>query len=273
MRRVIGILLTLLLLRPALGSDDVARLLAEGDPETLTTWAQRYEHGEGVDRDVDTAVRLYCRAARAGHAVARYQLGWLYANGRGVARNDTLAAAWFSLAAAQGDVYAQRMLSHYEVPAKPVDRPACLLSDGSSAERPLGGSAHPMRPKVVAWVEQFAPGYRLDPKLVLAVIQVESNFNPRALSPRDARGLMQLIPATAERFGVNDVWDPIDNLHGGMTYLRWLLDYFDGDVTLALAAYNAGERAVERHGGVPPYPETRAYVRNVSRLAGLLRPG
>jgi len=268
MKRVICLLSLLALLPPARAGDDVARLLAEGDPHTLTVWAQHYEHGEGVDRDVDAAIRLYCKAARAGNPAARYQLGWLYANGRGVARNDKLAAAWFSLAAEQGDVYAKRMLRYYDPPASPVARPACLLSDGSSAERPGGGKAHPLRPKVVAWVEQLAPKYKLDPKLVLAVITVESNFDPRALSPKDARGLMQLIPATAERFGVKDVWDPVDNLHGGMAYLRWLLDYFDGDVTLALAGYNAGEQVVKRHGGVPPYPETRAYVRNVSRLIG-----
>jgi soluble lytic murein transglycosylase-like protein len=75
---------------------------------------------------------------------------------------------------------------------------------------------------------------------------------------------MQLIPATAERFGVKDVWDPEDNLRGGMAYLRWLLKRFDGDVKLTLAAYNAGEGAVDRHGGVPPYSETRAYVSRIS---------
>jgi soluble lytic murein transglycosylase-like protein len=102
--------------------------------------------------------------------------------------------------------------------------------------------------------------------LVIAVIQVESNFDPNALSPKNAQGLMQLIPETAERFGVKDVWDPEQNLRGGMAYLRWLLDYFRGDVRLALAGYNAGEGAVERHQGVPPFDETQDYVRKVTAI-------
>jgi soluble lytic murein transglycosylase-like protein len=117
---------------------------------------------------------------------------------------------------------------------------------------------------VVNLVRSLAPEYQLDPELVLALIEVESNFNPQARSPKDAQGLMQLIPATAERFGVKDVWDAEDNLRGGMAYLRWLLKRFDGDVKLTLAAYNAGEGAVDRHGWVPPYSETRAYVSRIS---------
>ena len=107
--------------------------------------------------------------------------------------------------------------------------------------------------KITGLVRELAPKYSLDPKLVLAVIETESNFNPKARSPKNARGLMQLIPATAQRFGVRNVWDPEQNLRGGMAYLRWLLKHFKGDVKLALAGYNAGEKAVERHGGIPPY--------------------
>jgi soluble lytic murein transglycosylase-like protein len=103
----------------------------------------------------------------------------------------------------------------------------------------------------------------------MAVIQAESNFNAKAMSPKSAQGLMQLIPATAERFGVSDPWDPHQNLQGGMAYLRWLLDYFNGDVRLALAGYNAGERAVERYGDVPPYKETRNYLRRIARILGV----
>ena len=100
------------------------------------------------------------------------------------------------------------------------------------------------------------------------MIEVESNFDPNALSPKNAQGLMQLIPATAERFGVRDVWDPEQNLRGGMAYLRWLLGEFNGDVRLALAGYNAGEGAVREHGGIPPYPETQDYVtRIMSKLS------
>ncbi|MGH8471353.1 MAG: lytic transglycosylase domain-containing protein, partial [Gammaproteobacteria bacterium] len=88
----------------------------------------------------------------------------------------------------------------------------------------------------------------------------ESAYNPRARSPKGAQGLMQLMPATATRFGVENVWEPVDNLRGGMRYLAWLLTYYRGDLARVLAAYNAGESAVDRYGGIPPYTETRAYV-------------
>jgi soluble lytic murein transglycosylase-like protein len=118
-------------------------------------------------------------------------------------------------------------------------------------------------------VRDLAPEYGVNPELVLAVIEVESNYNPNALSPKNAQGLMQLIPETAERFGVIDVWDPKQNVRGGMAYLRWLLDRFNDDVKLALAGYNAGEASVLRHRGVPPFRETQAYV---SRITGKLDP-
>jgi soluble lytic murein transglycosylase-like protein len=101
----------------------------------------------------------------------------------------------------------------------------------------------------------------VDPQIVKSVMLVESNFNPRAVSRKGARGLMQLMPETARRFGVADRFDPLENLRGGVEYLAGLLRLYGGDVALALAAYNAGESAVARHAGVPPYAETREYVR------------
>ncbi len=112
-------------------------------------------------------------------------------------------------------------------------------------------------------VRKLAPEYQLNPNLVLAVVEMESNFNPAAHSHKNAQGLMQLIPATAERFGVQNVWDPEQNLRGGMSYLRWLMGHFEGDLELVLAAYNAGEGAVARHGGIPPYAETQRYVKRI----------
>lgn len=117
-------------------------------------------------------------------------------------------------------------------------------------------------------VSDLAPKFELDPRLVLAVIAVESNFQTKAVSPKNAQGLMQLIPETAARFGVRDPFDPHQNIRGGMTYLRWLLRNFNGDLTLALAGYNAGERAVERFRGVPPYRETQEYVKRIHALYG-----
>ncbi len=103
----------------------------------------------------------------------------------------------------------------------------------------------------------------IDARLVEAVIATESAFDPRALSTKGAQGLMQLMPDTAHRFGVADPWDPKQNIAGGTAYLRWLIDEFNDDPRRVLAAYNAGEGAVTRYGGVPPYPETRGFVDRV----------
>lgn len=106
--------------------------------------------------------------------------------------------------------------------------------------------------------------YHVDPDLVKAVIKVESNFNPRAVSPKKAMGMMQLIPETASIYGVGDPFDPDDNIDGGVRHLRDLIEYFGGDLELALSAYNAGKDAVIRYGyDIPPYPETEAYVEKV----------
>ncbi|MOA32429.1 Soluble lytic murein transglycosylase precursor [compost metagenome] len=117
--------------------------------------------------------------------------------------------------------------------------------------------------RMAEMVQRLAPRFAVDPRLALAIVRSESNFEAGALSPRNAQGLMQLIPETAERFGVRDVWSPEQNARGGLAYLRWLLKRFEGDVALTSAAYNAGENAVLQHGGVPPYAETREYVRRI----------
>lgn len=116
-------------------------------------------------------------------------------------------------------------------------------------------------------VRAAASEFAVDEALVRAVIHAESAFNPNAISHKGAQGLMQLIPATAERFGVSNPFDAAQNIRGGVGYLAWLLKRFDGNVTLATAAYNAGEGAVDRHGGVPPYAETQRYVERVGILA------
>jgi soluble lytic murein transglycosylase-like protein len=120
------------------------------------------------------------------------------------------------------------------------------------------------RDRFEPFVQEHAARHSLRPELVRAVIQVESGYNPRARSPKGAMGLMQLMPATASYLGVRDPYDPADNIRGGTAYLRELLDRYDGNEELALAAYNAGAGAVDRYGRkVPPYRETRDYVRKI----------
>ncbi|WP_227978223.1 lytic transglycosylase domain-containing protein [Arenimonas daejeonensis] len=118
-----------------------------------------------------------------------------------------------------------------------------------------------------AEVRAAAREFGVDEAVVRAIIHAESAFRPNAVSHAGAQGLMQLIPATASRFGVNDVFDPGQNIRGGVQYLAWLLNRYNQDLTLAAAGYNAGEGAVDRHGGVPPYAETQRYVQRVGQLA------
>ncbi len=123
---------------------------------------------------------------------------------------------------------------------------------------PIPGNFDPM-------IRRASERYSVNWTLVKAVIKAESNFNPTAVSRKGAKGLMQLMPVTANALGINDPFDPEENLRGGVSYLRYLLDLFQGDLRLALAAYNAGENAVFQYNGVPPYKETRTYVQRVLR--------
>jgi soluble lytic murein transglycosylase-like protein len=118
------------------------------------------------------------------------------------------------------------------------------------------------------YVRQTAERYQVDPSLVRSVIEVESNYNPAAVSPKGAQGLMQLMPQTSRRFAVKNAFSPWENIDGGVRYLKYLLTLYgnrEAPETLALAAYNAGEGAVMKHGGVPPYQETTDYVRKVAK--------
>ena len=246
--------------------------------------AVAYEHGAGrIERDGARAAALYCKAARLGDAESQFRLGWMYANARGVERSDTLAAFFFHAAAEQGLEQAQRMLHRVGGPTTEV--PACMRESAAApspaaAAPPSVTAAPPPRaapeiepPKaaarpIVELVHLLAPEFQVQPRLALAIIEAESNFNFVARSPKNAQGLMQLIPATAARFNVRNPYDPAQNIRGGLAYLRWLLAYFEGDVLLVAAAYNAGEATVERYRGVPPYLETRAYVRRILRAVG-----
>lgn len=256
-------------------------------PAQVERWRQEakaLEYGDGTKRDEVAAAKLYCRAARYGDAEAQYSLGWMLTNARGIQRNDAEAAHMFAAAAEQGMEQAQNMLDR--MGGTPLgDPPPCLLPPETDpapvlpppvaqrgakpvslwATLPLPAQAPPA---IVNYVKLVAPEYQLSPALVLAVMAQESGFDPLAESPKKAQGLMQLMPDTAARFNVIRLRDPSQNIRGGMAYLRWLLAYFEGDVMLALAGYNAGERAVDRYLGVPPYAETRLYVRKIMAAVG-----
>jgi hypothetical protein len=256
-------------------------------PAQVERWrleAKALEYGDGVKRDEVAAAKLYCRASRYGDAEAQYSLGWMLTNARGIQRNDAEAAHMFAAAAEQGMAQAQNMLDR--MGGTPLgDPPPCLRppeTDPAPVVPPpaVRGTKPPVSlwatlplperapAAIVNYVKLLAPEYQLSPALVLAVMAQESNFDPLAESPKKAMGLMQLIPETAARFRVTRITDPSQNIRGGMAYLRWLLAYFEGDVMLALAAYNAGEGAVDRYLGVPPYAETRLYVRKILAAVG-----
>lgn len=228
--------------------------------------ARSYEHGEGVPKDLARAAEMYCAGALAGDPEARYSIGWMYANGRGVPRNDSLAAYFFNLAAEQGHVPSRNMLRFVGPPA--AEPPECMRDRTAVGEEEIDDFTYSneKQRQLAALVRRLAPEYGIEPRLALAIARTESNFNPNAVSVKNAQGLMQLIPETAVRFNVRKPFDPEQNVRGGLSYLRWLLAYFRGDVALSAAAYNAGEGAVNRYLGIPPYAETRGYVKRILEI-------
>jgi len=259
---------------PVLGAaqEESGGLIAELRREAIAL-----EHGDGMRRDVERAIALYCQAARLGDPASAFDLGWIYANARGVPRDEDLAARFFRVAAAGGIVQAENMLQLLAGP--PSAAPECLNEPApprvATESTPAPPPPVPLRaPKpILDLVNKIAPEFRVPPPLVIAIIEAESNYDTRAVSPKNAQGLMQLIPETARRFRVKNAFDPVQNVRGGVAYLRWLLAYFEGEVALVAAAYNAGEKSVERYGGVPPFAETQAYVRRiVSSIGPLAQP-
>ncbi|KON80615.1 transglycosylase SLT domain-containing protein [Azoarcus sp. PA01] len=227
-----------------------------------------HEHGEGVPRNPARAVAHYCEAARLGDAEAMYALGWMYANGRGTQRSDAYAGTLFAMAAARGDMQARRMLRFTgghsgQVPPCLKAAPAVALDDQEWNPETHIRSLSAERQRIARMIIELAPTYQISPRFALAIALAESRLDAAAVSPKNALGVMQLIPDTAARFNVRDPFDPRENIKGGLAYLRWLLAYFRGDIALAAAGYNAGEGAVDRYRGVPPYPETRAYVARI----------
>ena len=186
-----------------------------------------------------------------------------------------LALGVFLPGAAAADIYKYvDRYGHVHLADRPLGPGYVLIHRGKGYKRKPEAPKHDYarnKQRFAPLVEKVARHHHMDPHLVHAVVQVESAFDPAAVSRKGAVGLMQLMPGTARRYGVHDRRDPVRNVQGGVRYLRDLLTRFD-DVVLALAAYNAGENAVERYGyRVPPYPETRRYVDKVLAVWNKLR--
>ena len=254
---------------------------SEGGPKlnALLLKAANYEASAENHDDYWQAAVIYCEASRLGSTEAQYRLGMLYAFGKGVPENRAFAASLFSMASHQGHRKAFDMLETINFTSQQL--PACVTSETLPDKRPppvFEPAEHPAPidlyleslPSNKSWIidlaSKISDWYDIDPKFVLSIITVESNFETKARSPKSAMGLMQLIPATAERFNVKNAFDASQNIKGGIRYLRWLFSYYRGDIELVTAAYNAGEKAVDRYLGVPPYPETREYVKRLKKL-------
>lgn len=242
----------------------------------------------------DEVFEKYCTAAiEDNDANAQFTLGLFYATGHAAKQDKHLAALLFYLAAEQQHKVALDWLMQVDGDPALANLPVCSktlkrertafntsetnnvvidaaeslsIHDINKQLTEFEQEAPPMIKRVFKLANKIASNVGIDPHLVMAFIATESAFNPRAKSNKNAQGLMQLIPATASRFNVKNPYNPEENIRGGVAYLKWLLAYFKGDVTLVAAAYNAGEGAVNRFGGIPPYAETRDYVRKIKAL-------
>jgi TPR repeat protein len=263
---------------PVLDIQTTARASEAPRVRAILELASAAESGIGQRRNPTLAALLYCDAATQGSAEAQYRLARLFVSGTGLQKDVAIAATLFGLASESGHERAGAMLALTGVRERRL--PQCFTDPESvrdayevadnrvDIERYV--DALPKERRVVAaLIRRLAPRFGVERRLALAIAAVESNFDTRARSPKNAMGVMQLIPETAQRFKVRNAFDAEQNVRGGLAYLSWLLKRFGGDTTLVAAAYNAGEGAVERHSGVPPYAETQSYVRRIRQYLHL----
>lgn len=240
--------------------------------QALLEQAWMAESGRGLHRNPGLAASLYHQAGRLGSGEGYYRAALIYIPaGQSTVRNH-LAACYLSAASQFGH---ERATSILENSARHLPN-GLHCNDDITLPTPisdfkfddyLSGLAASKK-EIVALIRRHAPRYGVDTQLALAIASVESNFNSRAISPKSAMGVMQLIPATAARFGVINPFDPEQNIRGGLAYLRWLKQYYKNDVVRIISAYNAGEGAVDYYRGMPPFPETVAYVGRVLHFSG-----
>ena len=271
--------IAIFLLLTALGSaspayaeqlDEAPRVLAALEQ------ARAAETGKGVGKNLMLAVRLYCDAATMGSPDGFLRIGRLLATAPESSRNPGLANAYLAMAASLGS---EEALKYYDPRYGNADIEGdCPASLGMGATEVADAGFDvdaylskqtAAKQQIASLIRKVAAKYHMDARFALAVAMAESNLDPAAVSPRNAQGVMQLIPATQERFGVARPFDPEQNIKGALAYIRWLEKRFAGDLRLVAAAYNAGEGAVDRHNGIPPYAETQQYVRRVMHFSGM----
>lgn len=229
------------------------------------------ELGIGIRKNLLLAIALYCDAGTMGSPEGFFRVGRVLATAPRTLRNPAMANAYLALAARLGNHEALRYYDPQVANAVIGDECGAYAGGAAAEYFDLDGylaRQSPARQKIALLIRQGARQYDIDPRLALAIAMAESNLDPGAVSPQNAQGVMQLIPATQERFGVTRPFDPEQNVRGALAYLKWLSKRFAGDWRLVAAAYNAGEGTVDRYAGIPPYAETQQYVRRVLHFAG-----
>uniref|UniRef100_UPI003BA05F35 lytic transglycosylase domain-containing protein n=1 Tax=Aeromonas jandaei TaxID=650 RepID=UPI003BA05F35 len=232
--------------------------------------------------NLQKAIALYCVAASTGNPEGYFRIGRLLATGPASVRSAKMANSYLAMAMRLGNQQASRYYNPRVGNAPMGDQCGVGMRGGQGSyfalpSTPFNVEAYlarqsPGKQKLVTMLRHAAKRHQVDVRLVLAIAIAESNLESRAVSAKNAQGVMQLIPETQQRFGVTQPFDPAQNIKGGVSYLKWLDRRFDGDWVLISAAYNAGEKAVERYGGIPPYDETREYVKRVLYFAGHKQP-